>query len=493
MVTAIIVIITSLILIRQGRFDSSTIARSLSYSIALSIRQAQVYGVSVRGVSSGGSTTFAQAYGVYFSSADKTHYYLFADLNNDAMRAADGSEDVKVYTIGNGQGTDYLLGTMCAQSSVGTNCSTDALSPVTSLTILFHRPNSEACIETNLTPNACLLGLASSYSNAYIQLQAAVDPANAHSVQVTSTGEIAVQSANTAAPSGSGAAPTYCPNGLNITQYPTCTCPGGQVPNGAGGCVPPPVCGNGVVESGEACDAGASNGSCPASCSSSCTVNSCSTLLNGLVSYWKLDGSAADSVGSNNGTLSGSPTWTTGKINGALSFSGSSQYADMGTKFPSITSAITISAWVNPGSSQIQYADIWGDHQSDFKGMVMQQNSNTLNQYSWGYGNGSNFNGGTGFFNLTSGTWTHVVAVKDATTCYVYINGVEQTSLRGTCTSAIVPATSINYSLGRGYAGGGRFFNGKIDEVAVWNRALSASEVSQLYNSGAGRQYPFSP
>ena len=218
-----------------------------------------------------------------------------------------------------------------------------------------------------------------------------------------------------------------------------------------------------------------------------------SSLATGLVGYWPFNGTdisgttAYDrSTGGNNGTLVGSPVVTLGKMGQALKFSAAStQKVDFATKFPAITSAVTISTWVNPDATQVIYADIWGNHQDDFKGMDLQQNNAITNQYGWGYGNGTSWSGLSGQFNISANTWTHIVAVKDSTTCYVYLNGAEQSGIRGVCSSAIVPATTMNFSVGRGYAGGGsRYFNGKIDDVRVYNRALSASEINQLYLLG---------
>lgn len=210
----------------------------------------------------------------------------------------------------------------------------------------------------------------------------------------------------------------------------------------------------------------------------------------GLIGYWPLDGDNYNSAtgrvtdktpyehhGNNNGA-----TLTTdrmGQSNGAMNFNGSS-WIDTGTVFPSINALMTISIWVNPGTSQTTYADIWGNH-ANYDGIVMQQNADNLNQYSFGYGNGSSWIG-TGFFNLTANQWQHVVAVKDSQNCYIYINGVEQISARVSCPSNIVPSTGPNFRIAQGFSSG-RYFNGSISDVRVYNRALSATEVSTLYGS----------
>src|SRR3569623_987777 len=85
-VISIMLILTSVFVLRQQRFNSSTLLRSLAYSIALSVRQAQVYGTSVRESSAGAfsSNTSAKSYGIYFSSGSTGSYILFADSSTGA-------------------------------------------------------------------------------------------------------------------------------------------------------------------------------------------------------------------------------------------------------------------------------------------------------------------------------------------------------------------------------------------------------------------------
>src|SRR3989344_6308477 len=131
-VSLIIVLITGTLIFRQQGFNSSTLLRSLSYSVALSMRQAQVYGVSVR-ENAAGSGTFASGYGVYFGNTlvdSSNHYLLFADKGNGALDQSGGSPDINSngicdttedclsqrFTIGNGRstGADYTIKTYCA-------------------------------------------------------------------------------------------------------------------------------------------------------------------------------------------------------------------------------------------------------------------------------------------------------------------------------------------------------------------------------------------
>ncbi|MBI2590422.1 MAG: hypothetical protein HYW33_00870 [Candidatus Blackburnbacteria bacterium] len=220
----------------------------------------------------------------------------------------------------------------------------------------------------------------------------------------------------------------------------------------------------------------------------------------GAVAYYKFDegyGTTVHNSGSQGETLQGTLTnmatspstatsgWTqSGKFGKGLVFDGSNDYVDTGSKFPQLTSTLTISAWVKPGTSQGGYADIWGNHQDGFKGMVLQQNSSDLNSYYFSYGNGSAWIGNSNVFSLTASIWQHVTVVKTSTTCTIYVNAVQSTSY--SCTSDVTPATTINFQIGQGYAtGNSRYFNGQIDEVKIYPYALTADEVKLDYNKGS--------
>ena len=203
-VMAIMMIITVLVVFQQNKFSSATLLRSLTYSVALSVRQAQIYGTSVRGVSGAGGTTFGSGYGTYFSptlacatGAAGSCYYLFADPStgtSDGRRANDGSEDVKPpspYSLGQG----YVISKLCVQSGAATPVCTDSASPISSLQIFFRRPNPDACFSTDLVTNTCGKGQTPTYSAAYIQVKATGN-SDTRSIKISSTGQIAVCNAN---------------------------------------------------------------------------------------------------------------------------------------------------------------------------------------------------------------------------------------------------------------------------------------------------------
>lgn len=183
-VTAIMTVITLVLLLRQTAFDSSTVLRSLTYNIALSVRQAQVYGVAVVGSSTPSTTSvFASAYGIYYIRTVPTSYVLFADYDNNGLYDAT-TEKVKTFSIRTG----YQISEACTKLSSGVNRCTgsdDATGTrtISSVTILFKRPNPDAVIKTNRTTETNV--------SAWFQIQS---PAGAtRSILITTPGQITVQ------------------------------------------------------------------------------------------------------------------------------------------------------------------------------------------------------------------------------------------------------------------------------------------------------------
>lgn len=180
-VISIMTVLTTIFLIRQKTFNSATLLRSLAYSVGLSVRQAQVYGTSVRD-SSGTGTFAAKGYGIYFTSATPNTYILFADKNNDG--AYNAGEDVQAFTINQG----YSISKFCATAGGVAQC-TDSGTPLTQMTVVFRRPNPDSCFATNINPNACAIGASPVYSSGYVQLRSGTDT---RSVTITLTGQISV-------------------------------------------------------------------------------------------------------------------------------------------------------------------------------------------------------------------------------------------------------------------------------------------------------------
>lgn len=134
-VLAIFAVMTSIVVFNYGKFTSQTILTNMAYEVALSIREAQIYGVSVRSPDGTlASNPFSLPYGVYFQEGTNT-YYLFADEDIDGE--FDGSDCA---SVGAECVTPYTMQRGIIVSEVRQNCIVDP----DGLSVTFKRPNPEA-------------------------------------------------------------------------------------------------------------------------------------------------------------------------------------------------------------------------------------------------------------------------------------------------------------------------------------------------------------
>ncbi len=234
-------------------------------------------------------------------------------------------------------------------------------------------------------------------------------------------------------------------------------------------------------------------------------------LQNGLVGWWTFDGkdmplgAVNDRSGSgNNGNfvnMATSTVYVPGKLGQALAFNGSNQYINAGTGLDSVTGAQTYTAWVYANSAS----------NFNFAVSIDNQNTGRAEQSVLGFFNTSNGTGfgftiidnnaaTAGFLNrqwsgaFPMGQWVFVAGTWDgtATNCFVqacgvkvYINGVEKDDQSGNSGANFVAMrnTGQPLAIGTDFCSGASCFqwNGEIDDVRIYNRALSATEIAQLY------------
>ncbi len=212
-------------------------------------------------------------------------------------------------------------------------------------------------------------------------------------------------------------------------------------------------------------------------------TNNSTDITNGLVGWWKFNGDANAAVGTGATVLNGAPLTTgqNGRANSAYSFNGSNQDMTISSSFSLTTTNVTMSTWVNnPTATNSGAFFKIGD-----------------NGYGIGIGNTSfdNSNPGTKLIALYEGVrwivtskdlgtgWHHVALVVDASGVpSVYEDGVLIGQYAGA--NALAPASNSGSYIAAGSATG-RMFKGSIDDVRVYNRPLSATEVQTLYTNGA--------
>lgn len=215
-----------------------------------------------------------------------------------------------------------------------------------------------------------------------------------------------------------------------------------------------------------------------------------STLLTGLVSYWKLDessGNALDSVGSNHLSLTGGVTQgAAGKIGTAYTFNGSTGRLNLASAVIG-TLPFTVSFWMK-GTGAVSLERILS--------IKAANNNNLYSIYSDAIGRpvAQHWDGSQAIATFGSvaknGNWNHIVALFTSNSSRsITMNNaafVTETTAQNALTVTLTQIAYFNFnSLDQQY------YNGSLDEIGIWNRILTADEITELYNSGSGKTYPF--
>jgi hypothetical protein len=228
-----------------------------------------------------------------------------------------------------------------------------------------------------------------------------------------------------------------------------------------------------------------------------------SKALNGTFkrqAYWSFDeGSGAtahDGTGNGNtASLTGSPTWNAGKINGGLNFNGSSQNVSANRSIVDTTGSYSVAAWVQlsttPGGSFYTAVSQDGNNVSGF----FLQYSGADGKFAFSVTNADSTNSTTtralGNATPSANTWYHLVGVRDAANNQIklYVNG----ALVSTQAYSSSWAATGNTMIGRGKwnAGSVDYWPGNLDEVYVYDHAITDQNVMNLYNGGLTGYWAF--
>ena len=230
-------------------------------------------------------------------------------------------------------------------------------------------------------------------------------------------------------------------------------------------------------------------------------------LLDGLVSWFGMDEATGqhkiDSHGSNTTNVANNLanlTQVTGKVNFGTDFpDNASVHCQPPTGVPAGANDWSVALWVNLNALTTAVMDhILSVTQSNVS-------SNAASSWHIGYRAGSedafdvtirmttsarvNQNAST-FGTPTPGTWYFLYAYHDASASEIGIS-INDGTVDSTTYGLTPVSETASLNIGRwGYTGGFPYFlNGKLDEVAIWNRPLTAEEITWLYNSGSGRAY----
>jgi len=221
------------------------------------------------------------------------------------------------------------------------------------------------------------------------------------------------------------------------------------------------------------------------------TLVSCTPPSSGLVDWWPGEGNAIDIAGSNNGTLTNGVSFAVGEVGQAFSFNGS-DYVSIpdSPSLDQFTTNITIELWLksNQSGANPNWGGIFTKGNASWR-LMATTGSDTVDFSTTGLGNVDL----EGSRNVNDGQWHHVAAVYDGTYKYLYVDGTLDVATY--TTGSISQTTDPVYIGNLANASGNYIFNGLIDEVSLYNRALTASEIQAIYAAGiAGKcNAPFVP
>jgi hypothetical protein len=214
-------------------------------------------------------------------------------------------------------------------------------------------------------------------------------------------------------------------------------------------------------------------------------------ITNGLVGFWTFNGkdvgtTIVDVSGQNNhGYVFGAATSTSvgiGKVGQGLKLDGANNYVQVANSSSlDMTGAVTMSAWIKTSTT------------NDYAGIIQKSNSSTVG-YQMGFSTAASgqlrcdLANGVGYAavgnsaNVLDGKWHHVLCVYNGTTAQLYVDNV---SGGGTPLSNYNAPSGVPVTIGFDRCcGPSRKFNGIIDEARIYNRALTAAEIKQLYLLG---------
>ncbi len=324
-------------------------------------------------------------------------------------------------------------------------------------------------------------------------------------------------------PVASGGTDEACNAGGGCAS-PPCYC------DGSGNCVStPPTCPDGICDAGENCPSDASSCPEPSVCFERTCVNGCNNPANpissgqqdtdssnlcdntvgcasppcqcdgsgncvsgappvGLVGFWKFDGDATDSSGNgNDGTVSGA-TWTGGVSGQALDFDGLDDYVDLGTMDVS-GDEMTLMAWfkaddfgvsdgriISKAISQSEQGHWWMLSTIDSAGDM---------RLRFRLKTGTNPSSGTTTLIASSGNlnneWVHAAAVYNGTHMILYKDGVQVGITPKT--GSIATDNTVSAWIGDNPGPNRKQFDGTIDEVKIYDKALTPEDIQQEYQS----------
>ena len=206
----------------------------------------------------------------------------------------------------------------------------------------------------------------------------------------------------------------------------------------------------------------------------------CGDITSDLAGWWKLDegsgSSTADASSNGNiGTLQNAPLWTTGPIENALAFNGIDQYVSIADSYNlrvGGTNVLTLTAWIRRGTSTAVGGIFEKRLNAGGYGLALGVTPCAPNQIKATKYSVVEICLGSA---PDDTTWHHFALVYSGSGVIAYVDGIQNATYNDTQNFV---TSSDNLKIGTAYSA--YYFNGSIDDVRIYNRALSAAEIMML-------------
>ena len=216
-------------------------------------------------------------------------------------------------------------------------------------------------------------------------------------------------------------------------------------------------------------------------------VLACDVTPSGLLSWWKGDSNTFDVIGGNTGTLENGAGYTNGELNEAFALTGDNQMVVVGDATNLWLQNFTIEGWVQRGSATTVSSDSTADA----------GNALVFSFGHGGYGLGMtsggaplltqvDFGGVAAGASVTDTNWHHIAVTSSGGTVIFYIDGTAYPAGTYNPTYTFTTEAAIGGRADNLNQNNNDSFLGAIDELSVYNRALTAGEIAAIYNIGSG-------
>ncbi|MHC4642137.1 MAG: lamin tail domain-containing protein, partial [Planctomycetota bacterium] len=198
----------------------------------------------------------------------------------------------------------------------------------------------------------------------------------------------------------------------------------------------------------------------------------------GLTAHWKLDdgtgGTAIDSVGTNHGTLNGDATWATGRFDGALSLDGDGDYVSLASIAELTGDTLTMQAWVRLSELAGVSNPILTQHvlsmTNDGYYFYVANDKPTFYLID-GFSSAQAISSET----ISRDQWVHIAGTNDGSSLKLYVNGKLKASASSTGLTGVINNAYLGHDTISSY-----YYYGLIDDVRIYNRAMSESEFQDI-------------